>query len=307
MEIKASDVKTLREKTGAGMMDCKKALEECNGDFEQATDWLRKKGLAAAAKKSGRAASDGLVGIKVDNTGGAVVELNSETDFVSRNEQFQQLVSGIVKVCLQEKGDMNNILNAKFPASSETVQQTITNNIAIIGENMTLRRVAYHHIDNGVVVSYLHNSIVEGLGKIGVLITLESSGDKEKLREVGKKIAMHIAAARPESLTIDELDPKLVQRERDIFSEQAKASGKPDDVIAKMVEGRISKFYGEVVLPEQIFVMDGKAKVKEFVKSQESYVGAPITIKAFTRFELGEGVEVQESNFADEVASMTKK
>jgi elongation factor Ts len=307
MKIKATDVKELREKTGAGMMDCKRALVECSGDFEQAIDWLRTKGLAAAAKKSGRAAADGLVGLIADGNQAALVELNSETDFVSRNDQFQALIGQILNVALAQHGDLKKILSSQYPTSSKTVEEEIISHIAIIGENMNLRRAVYHKAENGVVSSYLHNAVASGLGKIGVLVTLESAGDKEKLLEVGKKVAMHIAAARPESLSVDQLDARLVEREKDILTEQAKASGKPDAVIAKMVEGRISKFYGEVVLLEQEFVMDNKLKVREFIASQESYVGAPIALTSFTRFELGEGVEVEEKNFADEVASIVKK
>ena len=306
--ITASSVKSLRDKTGAGMMDCKKALTESNGDFEEAIVWLRKKGLSKAAKKSGRAAAEGLVSVIVDGSKAAIVELNAETDFVSRNEQFQDLAKKITEVVLSASNDdVEKIKNEKFPGSEKSVADEITSHIAVIGENMNLRRVGELNVEKGVVVPYIHNSIADGLGKIGVLVALESDGDTEKLSDIGKKVAMHIAAARPEVLNVEDVNAEMVERERSIFKEQARASGKPDNIIDKMVEGRIRKYYSEVVLNEQMFVMDDKKKVSEFLKSSSNEIGSPITLKSFIRFELGEGIEVEEGDsFAEEVAKMSK-
>lgn len=300
--ITATLVKTLREKTGAGMMDCKKALTETNGDFENAVDWLRTKGLAAAAKKAGRVAAEGLTAVMVDGTIGAVVEVNSETDFVARNEKFQALVSGIAKLALKAS-DIEALKNAVMP-SGKSVAEEIVESVATIGENISLRRLEVLKVNSGVVASYIHNLVSEGLGKISVLVALESTADESKLLALGKQIAMHIAAARPQSLTIDNLDPAIVGRERDIFSEQARASGKPDSIIEKMVEGRIRKFYEEAVLLEQIFVIDGETKIKDVVANAAKEFGAPVTLKAFARFELGEGIEQEETDFAAEVAAV---
>jgi elongation factor Ts len=300
--ITAALVKDLREKTGAGMMDCKKALSETNGDFENAIDWLRTKGLAAAAKKSGRVAAEGLTSVIVDGTTGAIVEINSETDFVARNEQFQNLVSNIAKLALKA----NNIdtLKSAIMPSGKTVEAEIVENVATIGENINLRRVESLTVTSGVVASYIHNLVSEGLGKISVLVALESTADQTKLSTLGKQIAMHIAATRPHSLDIESLDPAIVARERDIFSEQARASGKPENIIEKMVEGRIRKFYEEAVLLEQIFVMDGETKIKDVLANASKELNAPITLKAFARFELGEGIEQEEKDFAAEVAAV---
>jgi elongation factor Ts len=306
MSISASEIKNLREKTGAGMMDCKKALLETNGNFEEAVDWLRKKGLSAAAKKSGRTAAEGLIGVFAEGNKAAIIELNSETDFVSRNDKFQTLASNITKIAFDAGSDVEKLKESKYPGSGISVQEEITNHVAVIGENMNLRRVASLSIDQGVVASYLHNAVSTGLGKIGVLVALKSAGDKENLLELGKKIAMHIAAARPVALKIDDVEQSIIDREKAIFVDQSKASGKPDNVIEKMVEGRINKFFAEVVLLEQIFVFDNKTKVKDFIKESEAQIGSPIEITAFERFELGEGIEQETTDFAEEVAKMAK-
>lgn len=300
--ITAAHVKDLREKTGAGMMDCKKALTETNGDFEKAVDWLRTKGLAAAAKKAGRTAAEGLVAAITEGTKGAIIELNSETDFVARNEKFQALVSGIAKLALEAK-DIDG-LKATATPSGKTVEEEVTENIATIGENLSLRRMEILSVSDGVVASYVHNSVADGMGKIAVLVALESTGDKAKLAALGKQIAMHAAAARPQSLNIESIDQSIVARERDIFFEQSRASGKPDNIIEKMVEGRIRKFYEEAVLLEQIFVMDNKSKISEVVANAAKELGAAVTLKAFARFELGEGIEQEEKDFAAEVAAV---
>lgn len=300
--ITASLVKELREKSGAGMMDCKKALTESNGDFEAAMDWLRTKGLAAAAKKAGRVASEGLVGIAVDGKIGAVIELNSETDFVARNDIFQKLTSGISTLALKAT-NLDELKNLPMD-QDKNVEETVTENIATIGENLTLRRMENISVNEGFVASYVHNAVVPNLGKIGVLVALESSGDKAKLEELGKQIAMHVAAARPISLNTEGVSDEIVEREKAIFSEQAKASGKPDNIIEKMVEGRIRKFYEESVLLEQVFVIDNKTKIKDVVAGVAKEIGAEITLKAFARLELGEGIEQEETDFAAEVAAV---
>ena len=300
--ITAALVKDLREKTGAGMMDCKKALSETNGNFENAIDWLRTKGLAAAAKKSGRIAAEGLTSVVVDGTTGAIVEINSETDFVARNEQFQNLVSNIAKLALKAN-NIDSLKTAIMP-SGKTVEAEIVENVATIGENINLRRVESLTVSSGVIASYVHNLVSEGLGKISVLVALESTADQTKLSTLGKQIAMHIAATRPHSLDIESLDPAIVARERDIFSEQARASGKPENIIEKMVEGRIRKFYEEAVLLEQIFVMDGETKIKDVLANASKELNAPVILKAFARFELGEGIEQEEKDFAAEVAAV---
>lgn len=302
-EITASLVKDLREKTGAGMMDCKKALQECNGDFEVAVDWLRKKGLAAAAKKSSRVAAEGLVAAAVSGKKGALVELNSETDFVARNESFQTLVQTIVNLALSTDGDIEALKNASYPGTGRTVTEEVANHVGVIGENMSLRRVVTLSVEQGAVVSYVHNAVVPNLGKIGVLVALESTASSEKLQTLGKQLAMHIAAAKPEALTSAEVDAEALAREKQIFSDQARASGKPDSIIEKMVEGRIRKYYEEVVLLEQVFVIDGKTKISEVLELAGKEAGAPITLKAFARFSLGEGIEQEKTDFAQEVAA----
>jgi len=303
--ISANLVKDLREKTGAGMMDCKKALVESNGDFEAAIDWLRTKGLAAAAKKVGRVAAEGLTAVCVNGTAGAIIELNSETDFVARNEKFQNLVSEIAKIAVHQH-DLESLNSAKIN-SGKTVASEITEHIATIGENLNLRRMSVLNVADGVIASYVHNNVAPNLGKISVIVALESTGNKAELDKVGKQIAMHIAAVNPKSLDTNSLDQNLIERERSIFSEQAKASGKPDNIVEKMVEGRIRKFYEEVVLLEQIFVIDGKTKISDIIDTLSKAAGAPVKLKSFVRFELGEGIEVEETNFADEVASVIGK
>ena len=304
MSVSPKDIKNLRETTGAGMLDCKKALEENGGDVEAATDWLRKKGLAAAAKKAGRAAAEGLVAVKTEGNKGAMIELNSETDFVARNEQFQELATGIACIAFGAFTDDVEALKNTATPGGKTVAEEVTGAVGTIGENINLRRTTTLEVaGNGVVASYIHNTVVPGAGKIGILVGLESDGDAAKLAELGKNIAMHVAAARPEALTKEELDPALIERERSVFSEQAKASGKPENVVEKMVEGRINKYYGEVVLLEQVYVVDGKEKVGKFVEAQAKEIGAPIKITGFKRFQLGEGVEKKEDDFAAEVAA----
>jgi elongation factor Ts len=301
-EITAATVKELRERTGAGMMDCKKALGEVGGDMEAAIDWLRTKGLAAAAKKAGRTAAEGLVGVAVQGTRGSVVEVNSETDFVAKNEQFQEFVRTVAELALTASGTVEGLLAANYPGGG-SVQEKLTSNIATIGENQSLRRTAVLQVGDGVVVSYVHNAAAAGLGKIGVLVALESTGDKAHLEQLGKQLAMHIAAANPQALTGDELDPSTIERERAIATEKANESGKPADIVAKMVDGAIAKFRKENALLSQLFVMDNKTKVEDVVKNAGKGAGAPIELKAYVRFQLGEGIEKQQSDFAAEVAA----
>jgi elongation factor Ts len=303
-EITAALVKDLREKTGAGMMDCKKALAETNGDLDAAIDWLRKKGLSAASKKAGRVAAEGLVAVAVKDNSGAIVEVNSETDFVGRNPQFQALASGVATVALSAGDDVATIEAAAFPGSSRNVKDEVTHAIATIGENMTLRRAKKLTVDGGVVVSYVHSALADGLGKLGVLVALKSTGKREVLEQIGKQVAMHIAAANPQSLSTKDLDQSLVERERTVLTDQAAGSGKPADIIAKMVEGRIRKFYQEVVLLEQTFVIDGETPVGKAVEKAAKDAGAPIEIAGFVRFQLGEGIEKKTDDFAAEVAKM---
>lgn len=302
-DISAALIKDLREKSGAGMMDCKKALVENNGDMDAAVDWLRKKGLAAAAKKSSRVAAEGLVAVATAGNKGAVVELNAETDFVARNDKFQDLAKSIAAVALStETNDVEALKKAAL--AGKTVEDAVTNAIAVIGENMNLRRVSFLSVKQGVVAHYVHNSIAPGLGKIGVLVALESTVDAGKLNELGRQIAMHIAAARPEALTTADVDPDALVRERNVLKEQSIASGKTAEIAEKMVEGRIRKYYEEVVLLEQLYVMDGKTKVREVVEAAAKEAGAPITVTAFTRFLIGEGIEKEETDFAAEVAAV---
>ena len=303
-QITAALVKELREKTGAGMMDCKKALQETDGDLDAAVDWLRAKGLSKAAKKSDRIAAEGLVGVAVSGNKGAVIELNSETDFVARNDTFKDAVSEIAAKALGVDGDLAAVKAATL-ANGETVEGRITNLIATIGENMTLRRAAGLSVSQGVVASYIHSAAGDNIGRIGVLVALESGGDAAKLEDIGRKVAMHIAATSPLAATVSELDPEVVARERAVLTEQARESGKPDNVIEKMIEGRIRKFYEEVVLESQAFVMDPDKTVGAFIKDSEKEAGGPIALKGFVRFALGEGVEKAQDDFAAEVASMT--
>lgn len=300
-EITAKLVKELRETTGAGMMDCKNALQETDGDLEAAIDWLRTKGLAKAAKKAGRVAAEGLVGIMTSGAEGAVVEVNSETDFVARNDQFQEMVKAIAKKALEEGTD--DLASKPFPGKDISIEDHIKEMVGTIGENMNYRRGEKLSVENGVTTGYIHNATVPGLGKIGVLVALESTGDAEKLEAIGKQVAMHIAATNPLAATVDELDPAVIEREKAILTEQARESGKPDNIIEKMIEGRIRKFYEEVVLLKQVFVIDGENSVEKALKNAEGDVGAPISLKAFARFELGEGIEKEEDDFAAEVAA----
>ena len=307
MTISASMVKDLRDKTGAGMMDCKTALTENNGDIEAAVDWLRAKGIAKAEKKSGRVAAEGLIGIAADNGKAAVVEINSETDFVARNDQFQKLVREIAKTALGTDGSTEAITGATISGGEKSVADTVTDAVATIGENIQFRRAAVLNVDNGVVASYLHNAAGEGLGKIGVLVALESSGDAAALNAVGRQVAMHVAATNPLAATRDDVPAEIAEREKSIFIEQARESGKPDNIIEKMVEGRMRKFFEESVLMSQIFVIDGENTVEKAIKNAEADVGAPITLKGFVRMALGEGIDKGESDdFASEVAAMAK-
>ncbi|WP_428682251.1 translation elongation factor Ts [Reyranella sp.] len=306
-EITASLVKELREKTGAGMMDCKKALGETAGDVEKAVDWLRTKGLSAASKKAGRVAAEGLVGVAADGTRGAVVEVNAETDFVGRNDQFQKFVAAATKLALENAGDLAKVAAAPFPGTGRDVQGELTNLIATIGENMSLRRAASLSVSDGVVVAYTHNAVAPDLGKIGVLIALESTGDKPKLAALAKQLAMHVAATNPQSLTVADLDQAAIERERAVLAEKAGQQGKTPEIVAKMVEGGLRKFHQEVVLLEQAFVIDGKTKVSKVVEEAAKLVGGPVRLVGFLRFALGEGIEKKSEDFAAEVAAQLKK
>lgn len=300
-EISPTLVKTLREKTGAGMMDCKKALVEAAGDLEAAVDWLRKKGLAAAAKKAGRVASEGLVAVSAGDKAAAVVEINAETDFVARNPQFQSLCATVAQIACEHANDVESLKSAAYPGEGATVDAAITQAIAVIGENMSLRRMTRLSVSQGVVSSYCHAAVAPGLGKIGVLVALESAADHDKLQELGKKIAMHVAAAVPQALKIADVDSSALDRERAVLEEQARASGRPEEVIQKMVEGRIRKYYEEVVLLEQIYVVDGKTKIADVVAQAAKEFGTDVQLTSFARFALGEGIEKEESDFAAEV------
>ena len=300
--ITAALVKDLREKTGAGMMDCKNALTETGGDVEAAVDWLRKKGLSKAAKKSGRIAAEGLVGVAVRGENGVAVEVNSETDFVARNEEFQSLVKTIALVAV-EKGetDVEVLKNQHYPGDAGTVANAIANAIATIGENMTLRRVAALNVKQGVIGQYVHNSIGEGLGKIGVIVALESTGDKEALTELGRKIAMHVAAASPLALDAAGVDPAVLEREKNVLRE--KNAGKPAHVLDKIVESGLKTYFKEVTLLEQAYIHDNGKSVAQAVAEAAKTVGAPVALTGFVRYGLGEGIEKQESDFAAEVAA----
>ncbi|HJD59438.1 MAG TPA: translation elongation factor Ts [Rickettsia endosymbiont of Omalisus fontisbellaquei] len=305
VNISAAAVKELREKTGAGMMDCKKALIETEGNFEEAVDFLRKKGLAAAAKKAGRTASEGLTAAKVDGLTGVVVEVNSETDFVARNEQFQDLVKNIANLAVIAK-TIDTLKTSKMP-NGKSVEEDIIENIATIGENLTLRRMDILEISEGAIGSYVHNEVVPNLGKISVLVGLASNAkDKAKLEALAKQIAVHVAGNNPQSIDDSSLDQALVERERKVFFEKSKEEGKPDNIIEKMVEGRIRKFFSEVVLLQQNFLFEPKLTVAEVIKNAEKELGAEIKIAKFIRYELGEGIEHEEKNFADEVAAITQ-
>ena len=296
-DVTAALVKELREKTGAGMMDCKRALSETDANLEAAIDWLRKKGLAAAAKKSGRVAAEGLVGVATLPNKGAIVEVNAETDFVARNETFQAFVETLAKLALDLGDDLDTLKAAPFPASDRTVADELTHMVATIGENMTIRRARVLTVETGVVASYVHQALKPGLGKIGVLVALESPSELQGLELLGRQVGMHVAATQPLALDIDGVDTAALEREKAVLTEQARASGKPDDIIEKMVLGRIRKYYEEVVLLEQIWVHDGESRVKVVAKK------AGATITGFERYALGEGIEKQSGDFAAEVAA----
>jgi elongation factor Ts len=295
-EITAALVKELREVSGAGMMDCKKALSENEGNIEQAVDWLRKKGLSAAAKKAGRVAAEGLVAVVSGDKKAVLVEVNSETDFVARNDQFQGFVSAVAQQALNA-GDLDALKNAKLP-DGQTVAEKLTHLVATIGENMNLRRMATVSVKDGVVATYMHNATVPNMGKIGVLVGLESTGDKAKLAALGKQIAMHVAAANPSALDIKAVSQAELDRERSVLSEQARASGKPEEIIAKMVEGRLRKYYEDVVLLEQLYVIDGESRVKQVVEKAAKEIGAPIAVTGFARMALGEGIAKEQQDAA---------
>ncbi len=305
-EITAALVKELREKSGAGMMDCKKALTENNGDIEAAIDWLRAKGIAKADKKSGRTAAEGLVGINGAGTSAVVVEVNSETDFVARNDAFQDLVRGVASVAIGTDGSVDAIGAATYPASGKTVTDTIKDAIAHIGENMTLRRAVKLSVEDGVVATYIHNAVADGLGKLGVLVALKSTGNKDVLAAIGRQVAMHIAATNPLAIRAEEVDAAVAERERNVFIEQSRASGKPDAIIEKMVEGRMRKFFEEVALLSQAFVINPDQTVGDAIKAAEKEAGAPIEVTGMARLLLGEGIEKEESDFAAEVAAAAK-
>jgi len=302
-DITAAAVKALRESTGAGMMDCKKALTENNGEMEAAQDWLRTKGLAAAAKKSGRIAAEGLVGVAAGEGVAAVAEVNSETDFVARNDAFQGFVTSVAGMALDAEGDIDAASAASFPGGEGSLADEATKMVGTIGENIQIRRMAALKVGTGVVATYVHNATATNLGKIGVLVALESDGDKNQLNALGKQIAMHVAATKPQSLTVDDLDPDAVEKERAVLVDQAKESGKSEEIAQKMVEGRIRKWYSEVVLTEQTFVIDNETKIADVVKNAAGDVGAPVELTGFVRFEIGEGIEKKEEDFAAEVAA----
>lgn len=305
-EITAAMVKELREKSGAGMMDCKKALAETNGDMEAAIDWLRAKGIAKADKKSGRTAAEGLVGIASAGTKAVVVEINSETDFVARNDAFQDLVRGVAGVALSTDGSLDAIAAATYPATGKSVAESLKDAIATIGENMTLRRATLLSVEDGVVATYIHNAVADGLGKLGVLVALKSTGNKDALNAIGRQVAMHIAATNPLAIRAEEVDAAVAERERNVFIEQSRASGKPDNIIEKMVEGRMRKFFEEVALLSQAFVINPDLTVGAAIKEAEKEVGAPIEVTGMARLLLGEGVEKEATDFAAEVAAAAK-
>jgi elongation factor Ts len=302
-EISAALVKELREKTGAGMMDCKRALSETQGQLEDAVDWLRKKGLSAAAKKSGRIAAEGLVGVIAEGTKGAVVEVNAETDFVARNETFQAFVKAAAKLALETGADIEALKGKTVPGGQRSVADELTHLIATIGENMNVRRAARLAVKEGAVASYVHNQLVAGLGRIGVLVAVESAGDPAKVADLAKKLCLHVAAANPQSVDVGSVDPAALERERKVLTDQAKESGRPDNVIQKMVEGRLRKFYEETVLTEQVFVVDGESRVSKVLEAAAKDLGKPVKVVGFHRFALGEGIEKKQADFAAEVAA----
>mgnify|MGYP001316786529 FL=1 len=304
MSLNASLIKELREKSGAGIVDCKNALSENDNDIEKSIDWLRKKGLSVAAKKSGRVAAEGLVGVNIEGDEACLIEVNAETDFVSRNEKFQKFVNDCSKIALQSDGNVENFLKLNYINSASTVQEELTKNIATIGENLNIRRIERVSLNEpGLIVSYVHNSVVGNLGKIAVVVALKSNGSKEKLYDIGKKIAMHIAASNPISLDLESLDPNVIEKEKQVLIEQAISSGKPKEIAEKMVQGRIKKFCEEVVLLEQNFVIDGKTKIKDVLKQSSQDSEDKVSISSFKILILGQGIEVEEKDFAAEVAA----
>ena len=302
-EVTAALVKELREKTGVGMMDCKKALVENNGEIEAAVDWLRTKGLSAAEKKAGRVASEGLIGISVEGGTGALVEVNAETDFVARNDDFQAFVQTVADLARASGDDLEALKAADYPETDRTVEEELTHMIATIGENMSLRRVQNVTAGNGALGSYMHNALIPGLGKIGVLVALESEADAAAFETLGKQIAMHVAAAKPQAVNRDGLDQAVVERERDVLVEQARESGKPEEIIEKMIEGRMRKYYEEVCLLDQTFVIDGESKIEKVLEDAGKEAGKPVSVSTFGLFILGEGIEKKKEDFAAEVAA----
>jgi elongation factor Ts len=308
--VTASMVKELRDKTGAGMMDCKMALTETGGELEQAVDWLRKKGLSKAAKKADRIAADGLIGVAVSGTTGALVEVNSETDFVARNETFQDMVRQISTLALKTGGDLAKLLATPYPGKGHSVDDHVKETISTIGENMSVRRTASLAVSSGIVASYVHGRVADGVGKIGVIVALDSKVDAGKLAEIGRQIALHVAAANPQAASVDQLDKAVVERERSVYIEQALATGKAKEFVDKIVEGRLRKeFFGQVVLTEQTFMGpggDGKMTVAQYLKGEEKAAGGPIKVEGFVRYALGEGIEKKTTDFAAEVAALSK-
>ena len=306
MSISAAQVKELRDLTGAGMMDCKAALTETNGNMEEAVDWLRKKGISKADKKAGRTAAEGLIGVDNGVREAAIVEVNSETDFVARNAAFQEIVANVAKVALAY-GTTEAVAAAKYPGSDKSVADTIKDAVGTIGENMGFRRSAKLTVPHGAVATYVHNAVADGLGKLGVLVAIETTGNEHAANAFGRQVAMHVAATNPMALTAEQIDPAAVEREKAIFSDQARQSGKPEAIIEKMVEGRLRKFYEEVVLLKQAFVLNPDITVEKALKDAEKEIGAPAKISAYLRFALGEGIEKEETDFAAEVAAAVKK
>lgn len=303
MSISAAQVKQLRDMSGAGMMDCKAALTETGGDIDAAVDWLRAKGIAKADKKAGRTAAEGLIGVASDGNSAVVVEVNSETDFVARNDAFQEIVRNVASAALGTDGTTDAVASTGYPGGEKSVTETIKDAVGTIGENLSFRRSQKLLVDKGSVAVYVHNSVSEGLGKIGVLVAIETDGDAAAANAIARQVAMHVAAANPLALTAEDVDPAAAEREKAIFVEQARESGKPDNIIEKMVEGRMRKFYEEVVLLKQAFVVNPDLTVEQAVKEAEKDIGAPAAITGFVRFALGEGIERGESDFAAEVAA----
>ena len=307
MSITAAQVKELRELTGAGMMDCKAALTETGGNMDEAVDWLRKKGISKADKKASRTAAEGLIGVDSGVREAVVVEVNSETDFVARNEAFQEIVRNVAKVALAHGGDHAKTSAAKYPHSDKSVADTIKDAVGTIGENMSFRRSARLGVEHGAVATYVHNAVADGLGKLGVLVAIETTGNAHAAGAFARQVAMHVAATNPLALTAEEIDPAAVEREKAIFSDQARQSGKPEAIIEKMVEGRLRKFYEEVVLLKQAFVINPDVTVEKALKDAEKDIGAPAKITGYVRFALGEGIEKEVTDFAAEVAATAKK